>query len=361
MTEPATHLDNCRICTGGDETQPIQTVRKSLPFALECNIEYFCDVMSAVSKLLVEFNTYTFVFTRSVDELPSQFYDKNRIIVFIMGDEWGRTPVYADRVHAIFKAPGQHIKLATHSGWPRFNAMAAVQYLRLQIKRFPKYTGRGDNVFAIPYGYYRLPKVETVTPIMDRTLDASFTGSMDHRRAGGMLNWLIKTNKVLSRERMVDVVTRWKRGTPYTIDVKLSAYFPKAKDKPEFDDYPNTLMNTKICLSPRGTHLETYRLCEGMYYGCVVISEEQPDHWFAASSPAIIIRDWNTLPALLDSLLNDPQQLQQLQRESLDYWHNTLAPEPIAQYICEQLKTLSNHSQTTDHNSDQSSHFDRAA
>ncbi len=331
-------LSNCLICMGGASTLEITAACESEPFALECNIEYFTDVMQELQGSLQRFEEYTFVFTRSVDELPAKFDLTPNLVVFVMGDEWARVPVYADRVHAVFKAPGQHMKLATHYGWQRFNLMTSVQYLRQQLKRFPRYhRDRSKNIFAIPYGYYRLPKRTTVTPINERSLDASFTGSIDHKNA---LGGLVKTAKVLSRERMVRVVQNWKTGKRFNIDVKLSSYFPKAKDKPEHDDYPQVLMDTKICLSPRGTHLETYRLCEGMYYGCVVIAEEQPEHWFAEDSPAIIIKDWNTLPALLDELLENPAQLDKLQQASLAYWDSTLSPVAVSGYITKALATL---------------------
>lgn len=332
-------LANCLICMGGEETLEISAASVQSPFALECNVDYFAELMEELQSTLHRFEDYTFVFTRSIDELPAKFDQTPNLVVFIMGDEWARVPSYANRVHAIFKAPGQHMKLATHKNWLRFNLMACVQFLRQQLKRYPRHhKDTTGNIFAIPYGYYRLPRRETVTPINERTLDASFTGSIDHKK---VLGGLIKTNKVLSRERMVSIVNRWKQNKPYTIDVKLSTYFPKANDKPEHNDYPQVLMDTKICLSPRGTHLETYRLCEGMYYGCVVIAEEQPDHWFAKTSPAIIVRDWNNLPDLLDKLLEDPKQLADHQQASLDYWDKTLSPPSVAQYLTSCLDKLS--------------------
>lgn len=339
VKQGVTDLSNCLICMGGEETETITSVCETLPFALECNIDYFTSVMQALALDIPKFSDYTFVFTRSVTELPSQFDDTDKLVVLIMGDEWARVPTYARRCHAVFKAPGQHMKLAFHEGWLRFNTMAVLQYLRQQSKRYPHHHDDSrQNIFAIPYGYYRLPKRDSVTPITQRTIDAAFTGSLDHKhRFGG----LIKTNKVLSRERMVHTVDQWKQGKPYNVDVKLSQYFPKAKDTPQFDDYPQTLMNTKICLSPRGTHLETYRLCEGMYYGCVVVAEEQPDHWFAESSPAFIVKDWDMLPDLLDELLGNPLRLETLQKASLHYWENTLAPKSVAAYMQQCLAELS--------------------
>jgi len=335
-------LANCLICMGGEETETIQTVREILPYALECNIDYFTSVMSALAREMPSFDDYTFVFTRSVTELPSKFAHTEKLVVLIMGDEWARVPTYADMAHAVFKAPGQHMKLAFHDRWWRFNAMAVLQYARQQAKRIPQHhRNPQQNLFAIPYGYYRLPKRDIVAPINERPIDVAFTGSLDHKqRLGG----LIKTNKVLSRERMVRTVDEWKKGKPYNIDVKLSSYFPKATDKPEFDDYPKTLMDTKICLSPRGTHLETYRLCEGMYYGCIVVAEEQPDHWFAEESPAFILKDWNKLPDLLDEILGNPLRMEALQKASLEYWDNVLAPVSIAQHMNACLSGLEDNS-----------------
>ncbi len=331
-------LHNCLVCMGGEETESIDTVKVGLPYALECNITYFADIMRHLSDRLPTFRDHTFVFTRSVTELPRKFDDHPNLVVFVMGDEWARVPTYASGVHAVFKAPGQHMKLALHRGWWRFNTMALLQYARQQAKRIPHHhRDRKQNIFAVPYGYYRLPERQQVTPINERGIDASFTGSLDHRN---VLGGLIKTNKVLSRERMVQTVDEWKRGTPYNVDVKLSTFFPKAHDEPEFNDYPTVLMDTKICLSPRGTHLETYRLCEGMYYGCIVIAEEQPDHWFAKDSPAFIVDDWDTLPDLLDQLLGDPAAMEAQQQASLKYWDDVLAPNAVSYYIATRLEQL---------------------
>ncbi len=334
----AADLSNCLVCMGGNETEALPSVRDTLPFALECNIDYFTLVMEALSTRMSTFDELTFVFTRSVTELPARFNSTPNLVVFVMGDEWARVPTYANRCLAVYKAPGQHMNLALHRRWWRFNAMALLQYVRQQSKRIPHHSvDVKQNIFAIPYGYYRLPRRQHVTPINQRAIDASFTGSIDHKN---VLGGLIKTNKVLSRERMVSTVDQWKKDKPYSIDVKLSSYFPKARDTPEFDDYPQILMNTKICLSPRGTHLETYRLCEGMYYGCIVIAEQQPDHWFAEKSPAFIVNDWNSLPDLLDKLLTDPPLMTELQQASLDYWDSTLAPAAVADYVFDSLKRL---------------------
>ena len=77
-----------------------------------------------------------------------------------------------------------------------------------------------------------------------------------------------------------------------------------------------------------------------MYYGCIVIAEEQPDHWFAATSPAFIMKDWRRLPDLLDELLEDPQRMSALQQKSLDYWNSTLAPAAVSLHMFQCLQRL---------------------
>ena len=328
----------CFVCMGGENTLDISVASVTEPYALECNISYFAEVMEKLRYKLPRHHDYTFVFTRSVDELPAKFENLPKLVVFVMGDEWARIPRYASSVHAVFKAPGQQLKIAPHRGWLRFNLTACLLHLRKQTKRFPNYWHDSvGNVFSIPYGYYRLPKRSDVKPINDRTLDVSFMGSVDHSG----LRERIKTTKILSRERMLSVLREWDKKSPFSAYIQLSSYFPHAKQQPEHGGYPQVLMDTKICLAPRGTHLETFRLGEGTYYGCVVIAEEQPEHWFAESSPALIINDWSKLPELLDALLSDPEQLANRQRQSLAYWDRMLSPDAVAAYIAHQLDTLS--------------------
>ena len=74
-------LPNCLICMGGEETEEISRVVQIKPFALECNIDYFAEVMEELRGLLPDFIDYTFVFTRSVTELPTKFDHLPNVVV----------------------------------------------------------------------------------------------------------------------------------------------------------------------------------------------------------------------------------------------------------------------------------------
>jgi len=125
-------LPNCQICMGGERTEEITSVAQTLPYALECNVDYFAEIMQQVQSILPHFQDYTFAFTRSVTEIPAKFAQTPNLVVFVMGDEWARVPSFAENTHAVFKAPGQHMKFAPHKGWLRFNLMALAQHIRQQ-------------------------------------------------------------------------------------------------------------------------------------------------------------------------------------------------------------------------------------
>jgi len=104
-------------------------------------------------------------------------------------------------------------------------------------------------------------------------------------------------------------------------------------------EYSQRLMDSKICLAPRGTSLETFRYYEGLRYGCVVLTEEQPPHWFYSDAPAIVVDHWDELPSLIPYLLAHPNVLQQKHREALDWWEHVASEEACTDYMVDCIET----------------------
>jgi hypothetical protein len=90
------------------------------------------------------------------------------------------------------------------------------------------------------------------------------------------------------------------------------------------------MAETKICLAPRGSSVETYRFFEALRQGCVVICDRLPPHWFYDGCPAIQIDDWRDLEAQVAKLLADPQRLFFLHRESLAWWEAKCSEHALA-------------------------------
>jgi hypothetical protein len=104
-------------------------------------------------------------------------------------------------------------------------------------------------------------------------------------------------------------------------------------------DYAQILHSSRIVLCPRGfISAETFRHFEALRAGCVVISEPLPDTYFYRDGPFVVLQDWREAPALVRSLLANPDRLQRLHHESLNWYRTHGSPEATALYMADILK-----------------------
>jgi hypothetical protein len=160
----------------------------------------------------------------------------------------------------------------------------------------------------------------------DRDLDVAFMGSVEGGRS--FLN-----AKLTSRRQMLAAL-------PASAYVRTTADFGSSIEAGA-DLYADELGRTKILLAPRGGSVETFRFCEGMLAGCVVVTEPLPPFDFYAGSPAVVVDDWRDLPKTLDALLADPEALAQRGEASRRWWDDKLSPEAVGRYMAERLKSTS--------------------
>lgn len=104
--------------------------------------------------------------------------------------------------------------------------------------------------------------------------------------------------------------------------------------------YPEAMMNSKICLVPRGTSFETTRLFEAMRYGCIVITEALPSRWYLDDAPIIQISDWDELEEVLKHLHSKPQLMQELHKESLEWWESKCSESAVGNYVAKHLNSM---------------------
>ncbi len=57
----------------------------------------------------------------------------------------------------------------------------------------------------------------------------------------------------------------------------------------EFCSYSQRMMDSKICLAPRGTASDTWRFFEGLRAGCLVVCEHLTDEWFYVGAPVLFV------------------------------------------------------------------------
>lgn len=298
----------------------------------------------------------TFVVTKDPSRVP---VTGPEVIAVLVADEWARAPVYLDQVGALLKTMGKRFGLPFRALWPpsAVSAAAALNWARVMAERTlwsVREKGLGgtlrrpdlDKVIEIPLGYHRQRPVPWKR-WEERGRDLFFAGSLAHdlERRTGWKRWARSRGlapKTLHRRRMVEAAESVRRRRPdLNVELRFTGDFHGLSDE-EGQSYSAALMDTKLCLAPQGSSLESYRLFEGLRFGCIVICEEQPRRWYYADAPFVRLHDWGELPAVVDLLMADEAEQQRLHRASLDWWHEVCAGEPVGRRLATELEAVLN-------------------
>jgi len=324
--------------------------------------DYLRGVLQAMERHL-QTDGLTFYITWDLDELPS--YGKDAVAI-AMGDEWSQVPSYAHRVLATFKPYGVRPQLeARPFRHPSYlNALLTAKYLRvlshylpgalyhkLQILKRRLKGKRIPPIYEIPLGYGNQLDLP-IRPIQKRSRDVFFAGSV--KQGGSSPLWSsrrwIRSPKNVAREQMLDALTRLSETHP-SIDIQVHTNARFVLNALEYgltepgevldaEEYSNTLMNTKICLVPRGTSPETFRFFEGLRYGCVLITERLPSRWFYDGAPVIQVDEWSELRDIAPQLLADTDRMQKLHEASLEWWNAICSEEAVGQFMADRINVL---------------------
>jgi hypothetical protein len=184
-------------------------------------------------------------------------------------------------------------------------------------------------------GYCRQESLPLV-PIDQRPYLLSFAGSLDNDKAG-RFSYHALTNypKRQARVAMVAALRRLEAALPPgTVKLRLTESFAASLAEPG-EGYAQTMMRTAICVCPRGTRLETFRIHEALRFGCVVVSQKLPDFWFLREAPIIQIEDWAELPDIVRDLQADPARMWSLHERSLRWWREVCSPAAVAARVAD--------------------------
>ena len=280
------------------------------------------------------------------DRLPGY---GNRVVAVLLGDEVGRIPRYVGRVRAVFKCYGTRPTLGTGPLRARGltglvnGAQYAVRWMRwlpggaaharLLLSRKLRGRPAPPAVGVIPLGTFNLLDLPLV-PIDERPTHLFFAGSVEHRAS---LRHRLGSPKTRARSEMLAAVERLGRRRPdLRIDVRLMPGFDASAAAPGVD-YSQALMNARICLAPRGTSVETFRVFEGLRSGCVVVGERLPPHWFYRGGPVIQLDRWSRLEDELGPLLDDPAELRRRHVRALAWWRDHCSEAAVGRFLAEHL------------------------
>jgi hypothetical protein len=280
------------------------------------------------------------------DRLPAY---GDRVVAVVLGDEVCRIPRYVGRVCAVFKCYGTRPVLG--SGPVRdpsitglLNlAQCAIRWLRwlpggaghARLLVSLRLRGRPGPppVAVIPLGTFNQLELPIV-PIEERPTDVFFAGSVEHALSRR------RHPKTLARREMLAAVERLGRRRPgLQLDLRVTPGFD-ASEAASPAAYSRALMDARVCLAPRGTSVETFRVFEGLRYGCVVVSERLPRHWFYAGSPVLELDRWRDLEATLGLVLDDPEELRRRHARALAWWRELCSEAAVGRFIAERLNAL---------------------
>lgn len=300
--------------------------------------EYFVNI----SKHLVQHGGlvgHTYLVAHNLSR-PLPDVDESSII-FITGDEGARLPVAIAGACLILKCYGERPRYPDRLRWTLASlvdrARHTAEWLRWHLAaRKLAGAARAElvaKVKPIPMGYCRQEPVEFV-PFDERPYFASFSGSIDNQQASRLSRQAIADlPKRDARLRMLKALRRAEVELPSgSLYIRLTDSFAASLDAAG-EGYAQTLMRTKICVCPRGTRLETFRIFEALRVGCVVISERLPDVWYLRGSPCLQVGAWDELPELLRQLSGDQRRLEDLHERSLAWWSNVCSPASVASSI----------------------------
>ncbi|MBD2296497.1 glycosyltransferase family 1 protein [Anabaena sphaerica FACHB-251] len=290
----------------------------------------------------------TFYLTWDTDKLPS--YGDN-VVAILLGDEHCRIPSYIHKVRAIFKTLTTRLMMRENFFLqPSYlNLMILIQFLRSWLIRTPGLLNfwfhrligaKIAHIYDIPLGYYKQDDLP-VKDIVERQYDIFFAGSLMPNHP--ILSWRywLRNPKDIVRKQMLSAVK--KLPTKYAqlkIAVSTTNDFGlEGKFYTDERSYSEKLMDTKICLAPRGTVLETFRFFEGLRYGCIVVAQVLPDSWFYQGCPAIQLSAWNELEQIIEGILQNKELMQIQQEKTLKFWHEKCSEVSVGNFMAAKLNS----------------------
>lgn len=257
------------------------------------------------------------------------------VIAVLYSDEHCRIPAYVGEVEAVFKASGVFPNFIPRGRPLRLAQIEAAEFLRNlalwvpQGWRWALSPRVRAKCHVLPMGFGFTTQVQPL-PFDERPLLVSFLGSVARPARTKWLRNLVGTPKAYCRSTIIEVLRDMQQryGTD-RIRLKLSSGFQESiKDAGRL--YFDELAHTQFCLAPRGTTHETWRICDGLRFGCIVVADRLPPHSFYEGSPILQIADWRDLPALMEELLAEPTRMRDLHEQSLRYWRDVMCEDALA-------------------------------
>lgn len=285
-----------------------------------------------------------FYLTKDARKLPE--YGPH-VVAVLLQEERCKIPAYALHVRAVVR----NLHTVPFLGFrprPAFNRLDAVllmehardwalhyrsrRALRIPPPEWPARLHTVPRIFTLPLGYHSQEELPQI-PMRERTLDSFFAGELATKLPPTTYRYWMSTSKAEARKQLWRVLQKVRRDPEWRIDLDNIGVGESASRAAQFNSYSQKMMNSRICLSPRGSMAETFRLYEGLRAGCLVITNRLPNEPFLRGAPVIQVDHWSELPALLRKYARDLDALEHYRKAGLDWWKNHCSEQVIGPQV----------------------------
>lgn len=274
------------------------------------------------------------------------------VVVLLMQEERCKVPVYGRHVRAVVR----NLMSTPYIGWrphlplTKLEAVLTFEYARDWYcsmrsrfalanppEHYPAPVREHPVNLRIPLGYHSQIEVPQVA-MADRQLDSFFAGEIGSGFRARKYQEYLSTSKIEARGQLWKVLHEMQAEGTWRMDLgDISGGQRKSYDA-VFNSYSDKMMNSRICLAPRGTIAETYRAYEGLRAGCLVLTNPLPkDEFLYPDAPLMIVDHWRELPALMEKFARNIEVLEEFRARGLAWWHNHLRPEVVAVEVARML------------------------
>ena len=212
-------------------------------------------------------------------------------------------------------------------------------------REWPHRVNRTVRVLNVPIGYARQELLDQKA-MQDRQFHCFFAGQVNLKLP--LLRRLTPSPKVLARRKMLAVIGKMvKKDRRFRFDGG-EAMEPRITSQVDSDNYSERMMNSKICVAPRGTAVDTFRFFEGLRAGCLVVCEHLTDEWYYAGAPVLRVKDWADLPEAIAPYLYDDEALERARIQSLTWWTEVCGEKAVGRAMAEYLMSTGKHFEKRD-------------